>query len=272
MAGFSCVDASKLNKNRKDVTEGGETGDTLRAIIRYARIYRPKILVLENIEQNQWQKIQGMLSNDRKCPGLNTKMLDELWGTDDHPNVGYSCHVSRADSREYSTPQTRHRRYTIAVDRSQIGKAAADKLALEWAVLFEGVLPHHASVPAEALLLPSGDPRLQAVYARAHYNDHGQKRKRRTAVWDICKLRYISFRKGEGLGNRRPYTKYTESGACHPPEYWLAPWVRIQTDRVMEHFEQSLLRKVMIGYDPLHKTYVPRYFRCHRFSLTSLDG
>ena len=51
----------------------------------------------------QWQKIQGMLSNDRKCPGLNTKMIDELWGTDDHPNVGYSCHVSRADSREYNT-------------------------------------------------------------------------------------------------------------------------------------------------------------------------
>ncbi|KAL8969644.1 MAG: hypothetical protein Q9183_001904 [Haloplaca sp. 2 TL-2023] len=254
MAGFSCVDSSKLNKNRKDVTEGGETGDTLRAIIRYARRYRPKILVLENIEGNQWQKIEGMLTNDRKCPGLNLSMLKELWGDDGHPNVGYSCHVSQADSREYNTPQTRRRRYTICVDRSQIGKAAADKLALEWAVLFEGVLPQHASVPAEALLLPAGDPRLQAVYARAHYNDFGQKRKRKTTTWEICKLRYVSFRANAGLGTGRPYTNYTESGACHPPEYWLAPWIRIQVDRVMEHFEQSLLRKVAIGYDPLHKT------------------
>ncbi|KAL8870681.1 MAG: hypothetical protein Q9174_003330 [Haloplaca sp. 1 TL-2023] len=254
MAGFSCVDASKLNKNRRDVTDSGETGDTLRAIIRYARKYRPKILLLENIEQNQWSKIQAMIENDRSCKGVTRKMLEELWGEDVHPNTGYSCHVSQADTREYNTPQTRNRRYLIAIDRSQIGKAAADMLACKWAELFEGTMPQHASVPAEALLLPPGDPRLNAVYARAHYNDNGEKRGRKTATWDACKIRYSDFRDKEGLGNARPYTKYTESGACYPPEYWLRPWVRIQTDRVMEHFEQSLLRKVRVGYDPLHKT------------------
>ena len=64
VAGFSCVDFSNLNKHSKKLTDVGESGDTFRAILGYARKYRPAIIILENVDGAPWDLIKAIWEND----------------------------------------------------------------------------------------------------------------------------------------------------------------------------------------------------------------
>ncbi|KAL8749229.1 MAG: hypothetical protein Q9184_006891 [Pyrenodesmia sp. 2 TL-2023] len=52
--------------------------------------------------------------------------------------------------------------------------------------------------------------------------DEVGERKRRTgstSTWVKCKLRYAKYRQTIPCGSGRPLTRWTERGACHPPEH-----------------------------------------------------
>lgn len=44
IAGFSCVDFSRLNKMGKKLTDTGESSDAFRATLMYARKFRPVVV------------------------------------------------------------------------------------------------------------------------------------------------------------------------------------------------------------------------------------
>ncbi|KAL9602375.1 MAG: hypothetical protein Q9179_002557 [Wetmoreana sp. 5 TL-2023] len=253
IVGFSCVDSSNLNNDRKGLNEIGESGDTLRAVLHYAKRNRPKIILLENVKGNDWSMTKAYLENDWTHPAVAIDQLLDIWG-DDKADSAYSAWGVKVDTKNFYLPQTRQRGYMVCIDRSVIGKQAADHMTLEWANVFGNVLPRPASSPLDEFLLPDDHPSVRRCRELGGLNHHGDKIKMTVSQWDACEDRYAEYRIKMGLGDLRPLLHWRECGPCAPPEYWWQQWSRIQTDRLKEHWEQSHLRKAARGYDSLYKT------------------
>ncbi|KAL8726041.1 MAG: hypothetical protein Q9181_006194, partial [Wetmoreana brouardii] len=253
IVGFSCVDSSNLNNDRKGLNEIGESGDTLRAVLHYAKRNRPKIILLENVKGNDWLMTKAYLENDWTHPAVDIDQLLDIWG-DDQADSAYSAWGVKVDTKDYYLPQTRQRGYMVCIDRSVIGKQAADNMTLEWANIFGNILPRPASSPLDEFLLPDDHPSVRRCRELGGLNHHGDKIKMTVSQWDTCEDRYAEHRTENGLGDLRPLLHWQEGGPCAPPEYWWQRWSRVQTDRLKEHWEQSHLRKAVRGYDSLYKT------------------
>lgn len=94
IAGSSCVDFSNLNGRKKTVKDGGESGDTFLGIMGYAKRFKPKIIILENVMGSvaQWAELGNYMYNS-----------------------GYANRKVNADTKAYYLPQTRSRGYMVAV-------------------------------------------------------------------------------------------------------------------------------------------------------------
>lgn len=90
IAGFSCKELSSLNNDKKNLTRGGSSGDTLRAIVAYAKAHNPRMIMLENVFN------------------LKSKMeiVDKMFR-----RVGYHGGFAECNSNEYLLPQCRGRLY-----------------------------------------------------------------------------------------------------------------------------------------------------------------
>ncbi|KAK3061597.1 hypothetical protein LTS18_005844, partial [Coniosporium uncinatum] len=113
VAGTSCVDYSKLNSKTKEYNEKGESRDTFLAVLAYAEIWRPTILILENVVGAPWQSMQKAYSK-----------------------IDYELCFTKVDTRNYYLPHTRQRGYMVCVDRKQFGKNVSGAV-LEWANLMK---------------------------------------------------------------------------------------------------------------------------------------
>lgn len=145
VAGFCCVDFSKLNVKRRTIAlqDRGESGDTLFAILDFVEKQRPKLVLLENVMGAPWEdekvRIKHMktLLDKKTIPKnltrkeeqeLNTK-IDEgiaqhrFWvGIDKHmQNIGYAAAFIKLDAKDYFIPQTRQRGYMLCVDLGLFG-------------------------------------------------------------------------------------------------------------------------------------------------------
>ncbi len=199
IAGFSCVDFSFLNGLRKDLEQRGESGDTFFAIREYAKHYRPRVIILENVVSAPWfhSKIEQLAESERqkaaksgRTPSakiMNKNGLDRLMS-----QVGYATKCAKLDTKEFYLPQTRERGYMICVDRIpylEEGDDLATKLDRWWNAPkvdpedepeglmadlkeWEKLVSHlkrPASVPAECMLLRSDDPVLELFSASNDY-------------------------------------------------------------------------------------------------------
>ncbi len=261
VAGFACVDFSTLNPRRKDLQDAGESGDTLRAILTYAARYRPKAMILENVEGANWVMVEVCANNNWHCehpkghldPNAQRHLMT-IWGNKD-PSSGYSTCVVKVDTKEYYLPQTRKRCYMVCIDRQTIGVKEADKLAQQWAVRFKA-LQRPASSPLDDFLLSTDDPRVRAARNAGGMDEFGDRKRRTESTWVKCKLRYAAYRETIACGSGRPLTRWSENGACHPPEHWWKNWAHYQSDRLREHWDISHLRSAQRGYDSQYKTRV----------------
>ncbi|KAL8930440.1 MAG: hypothetical protein Q9208_000624 [Pyrenodesmia sp. 3 TL-2023] len=261
VAGFACVDFSTLNPKRKDVQDAGESGDTLRAILNYAARFRPRAMILENVGAADWVMIQVCTNNNfhstepkGKLSGVAKRHLEEIWGNRE-ASSGYSTCVVKVDTKAYYLPQTRKRSYMVCIDRKTIGIKAADKLAQRWAERFRQ-LERNASSPMDDFLLPTDDRRVRMARDAGGMDEFGDRKRRTESTWVKCKVRYANYRDAISCGSGRPLTRWTESGACHPPEHWWKNWAHYQSDRLREHWDISHLRSAQRGYDSQYKTRV----------------
>ena len=257
VAGFSCVDFSKLNKNGKKLTDNGESGDTFRAILKYAKHYRPAVIILENVDGAPWNLIKGIWENDREIiqeylkvardGGDDTEQEYEfLW---DEGDLAYSAIFHRVDAKYYYIPQTRTRRYMICLNRSMFPSLElADQAARDWE-LYLMALQRKPSVSVEAFLLPEDDPRLQR--AKDELSKTGKPR--RETNWEVCNGRYEDYRWKEKLGVSRPITEWTNAGSVKASSYLWTDWTLLQVERIWDTIDASFLRNAKRGFDSFHK-------------------
>ncbi|KAL4987101.1 hypothetical protein BDW68DRAFT_178160 [Aspergillus falconensis] len=237
IAGFSCVDFSGLNNYRKELDEKGESGDTFWGIICYAKAYRPRMVLLENVKTAPWAKIEGH------------------WN-----DIDYVAVHADVDTKAYYLPQTRERGYMFCVDKRLLSDLAqnkhglglnADEMGLnmqrEWVdtlVAFK----RPASSPAGMFLLDADDRRLEQTE-----KDMAQKitasaaAARATVNWDRYQVRHQGYRLKHGLGHRRPISKSRDDGTCKMPDFAWQVWLRSLPERVWDTIDVNFLRKLVDG-------------------------
>ncbi|KAL4975868.1 hypothetical protein BDW66DRAFT_166919 [Aspergillus desertorum] len=243
IAGFSCVDFSGLNNYRKELDEKGESGDTFWGIICYAKAYRPRMVILENVKTAPWAKIEGH------------------WN-----DIDYVAVHADVDTKAYYLPQTRERGYMYCVDRRLLSDLArnqhdlalnADEMGLnmrrEWVDTL-AAFKRPASSPAGMFLLDQDDRRLEQIERDMAQKITASGAAARTAVnWDRYQVRHQGYRLKQGLGHRRPISKSQDDGTCKMPDFAWQVWVRSLPERVWDTIDVNFLRKLVDGYDMNYK-------------------
>lgn len=248
VAGFSCVDFSKLNKHTKTLADIGESGDTFRAIFQYAKRYRPAIIILENVDGAPWNLIEAIWKNDRPVIRHVTKGgFEDYWLSGEVP---YAAGWVRADAKNYYIPQTRIRRYMICIDPLRFASSdEADQAVLDWK-FYMIQLQQRASASVEAFLLAEDDPRLQ--YAKDEMSKTGKMR--RETDWELCIGRHEDYRTKEELGTSRPILNWTNNGCAKASSYLWTDWSLSQVERIWDTFDISYLRNATKGMDSFYKS------------------
>jgi site-specific DNA-cytosine methylase len=241
VAGFSCVDFSNLNNEKKTIKAGGESGDTFGAIKDYAEKHRPKIIILENVDGAPWKAIRDKAM----------------------PQIGYAAEFLKVDTKHYYIPQTRKRGYMICVDAREYhdpdrkqhkpkDPKIVNSVLSTWAETLKA-FRRPASCPVEAFLLDEDDPR--AIRGRAELANSGRGERRRTKEvdWARCHGRHQDYRAGLFLGQKRPLTKWEDGGSCKATDYMWQDWMRGQVERVWDTIDISWLRNLNRGFDHQYK-------------------
>jgi len=269
VCGFSCVDFSGLNFNKKALDEGGESGDTFNASRTYANHTRPKLLVLENVSGAPWlhKDLKSQAKNFGK-KGID-KQLEE---------IGYAVGFLKLDTKDYYIPHTRVRGYMIGTDiqawyNLHHGTAYSKKpwtdwlrevaddlkggmkeleeqveelrgfLAVylhEWADLVK-YFRSPANVPVEQMLIEEDSYLLSSLRS-----DKREKNRKPTA-WKACQVGHDKYRDDLGVGRKRMLTEWVSGGSYKLPDFY-DPALNL-VERVLDTMEIAHNRSVQRGYD-----------------------
>ncbi|KAH2162340.1 hypothetical protein KXW33_001203 [Aspergillus fumigatus] len=225
IAGFSCVDFSGLNNNRKTLDELGESGGTFWGIIRYAIAYRPRIVILENVKTAPWEKIA------------------EHWN-----EINYLAVHKSVDTKAYYLPQTRERGYMFCIDRNLLGKCGlSEQSVMDWAKIFDD-FKRPASSPAGMFLLDADDPRLEQIEKDMSIRVTSTT-VRATIDWTKYQARHQNYRSAQELGFERPISKSQDTGGCQMLDFAWQTWFRYLPERIWDTIDVNFLRKLVEGYD-----------------------
>ena len=236
-----------MNSRTKDLFETGESGDTFRGILNYAKRYRPAIIILENVTTAPWDLMKAIFENDDRGIIKHGKRhgVKNVWNDDEE---AYACEYCILDSKDFYIPHTRRRGWMFCIRRDLLSERERN-LPQKWTHLVaEYARPPSASI--EDFVLPEDDPLLHRTkdeMCRSRENT------RKDIDWLICQARYRKYREDEHYGPLRPITKWT-SGSAKAPDYWWHGWVKVQVERLWETFDCAYLRNVSQGFDPFYKT------------------
>jgi site-specific DNA-cytosine methylase/SNF2 family DNA or RNA helicase len=221
IAGTSCVDFSRLNKKQKDMDSGGESGDTWSAVLAFCRVFKPAIVLLENVYTAHWNKMLGH-----------------------YEDIGYESAGVRLDSKDYYLPQTRQRGYMACFNQEKMGSTKASP-GERWTSLMER-FRRPASAPASSFLQQSNEAKLML-----------DEPVTREVDWEKCAVRQMVYRQTMKLGNARPITHWQESNTMLPPEHSSRAWFKRQVQRVLDTIDCAHIRNALTqngAYDSHFKT------------------
>lgn len=174
IASPACVDFSTLNRNRKGLDDGGQSGQTFYGVFDYAEVAPIAMVILENVERAEWAKIAELFEG-----------------------IGYVVAYMPLNAQDYYLPQARRRVYMLAV-RADLGATEADADRFRTQVK---ALERPASSPLEAFMLPNTDPRVRKALA-----EHAEAMKTTPSDWGPSKVRHDELRRKKKLGNGHVYT------------------------------------------------------------------
>lgn len=220
IAGTSCVDLSWLNKHRKDLEAGGESGKTWFGVLSYVKAFRPAIVILENVKSAPYDRMM-----------------------DHYRQIGYEVGGVLVDTKNYYLPQTRQRGYLVCFDKSKATAEDIKGAGKTWQDLMSKFRRSASSSVAE-FMLPNDKIRAQQVSLDDSSKEYD---------WAACEIRHIQYRQEKRLGSARPLTFWSESGTMNVPENGFISWYRKQPERVRDYMDISLLRKASI-FDVRYKT------------------
>jgi site-specific DNA-cytosine methylase len=237
IAGFACDDFSPLNNVPKTLEEKGESGDTFYAILAFAELYSPPIIVLENVMNAPWTDEQAKNWKNKEGQVSIRRHFSE---------IGYETIYLKMDTKNYYLPHTRNRGYLIAIHRESM-----DIGPRQWAALIEecrnmiAALQHTATVPLEALLFASDDPRLEVL-------EQERKTDNKTVKWDRCKIGHHDYCLNLALGDKHPLSGWKSDGSKELPDFHRSmPGI---TERVVDSLDIAHKRNLVRGFDD-------RYYR-----------
>lgn len=250
VAGFSCVDFSRLNARTQRLKDSGESGDTFRAIVAYAIQMRPKIIILENVLGAPWELIRAIWRNDKDFLKKHQDHGDwSSYWPEEH--VSYACEYVLIDTKDYFLPQTRQRGYMVCFDRKLF--ANTDALARRWMKLVLR-MKRPATGNTEDFLLEEEDSRLERINNDLAKAASGKPAAHRETAWVLSAGRYDDYRHTQMLGDQRPFTQWVSGGLSKAPDHWRAEQMSQMGERIQETLEISMLRSILRGVDPSYKT------------------
>ncbi|RYP67767.1 hypothetical protein DL770_008548 [Monosporascus sp. CRB-9-2] len=220
----------------------GQSSGAFFAMLSYARLRRPKCILLENVHSAPWEH------------------MARVW----FPSIDYAAHFVRLDTKNYYIPQTRSRGYLLAVDGRLFNskKNIAEDIVNNWATDVKN-FQRRASTPIDRWLLPSTDP--LANLARQDEEARFLDRKRRENVsWIQSRRRHIRVRRQEMLGEDRTLTNWTEDGGSRPYDRMDKILMHGQPPRVLDCIEVYYLRGVKNG---LHRKAKQDFDPTSRFDI-----
>ncbi|OAX82532.1 hypothetical protein ACJ72_03117 [Emergomyces africanus] len=223
VVGFSCVDFSNMNLHRKTLNEMGESGHTFYSLLRYTQRCRPPLVILENVCGAPWDHIRDIF-----------KEMD------------YHAYHIKVDTKNYYLPQTRERGYMLCIDQTRLETPPpTDSKSSTFAKMMKN-FERPASSPITQFLLKNDDPRLQDAIddiSKSPIKD------RQSVDWTRYKARHLRYRISEGLGDKRPLTRWQDNGTCQMPDFYWHGWSSAQTERVWDTLDVNYLRSIIRGYD-----------------------
>ena len=220
--------SESFDKIRQD---DGESSATFLAIVKYAKEFRPALIILENIRNAPWAAIECVF----RC-------------------INYSAGQVFVDTKRYYIPHTRQRGYMLCVDNDRQGPGGPDRIVEAWKHRmcdFERV----ASSPVEAFLLPEENPVLKAALSEMVQKAECGEGIRSDIDWSLSQNRHLGVRVREGLGDGNPYTNWS-SGRATMPTYANIAWGRSQPDRVKEMLDMLKLSDAQRDEDFEFKAFV----------------
>jgi len=239
VAGTSCVDFSSMNGKRKAIDEGGESGDTFEGLLAWVKVHRPILVCNENVmgngQNNPWPEMQRRLEDN-----------------------GYVARFLSFDSKEYYIPQTRTRRYMVAInvgkgapqiqDDRKLTRTVANQVLDDWEELVTALKrPYTATL--DHFLYPDDDP----IVAKARRQGENKNERRHEVDWTRSLMRNNKAREDGNLGDQRPLTRWDDADNIHPSDDADWRWWATQPNRVKDVAEVCFLRCVAQGQDPRHK-------------------
>nr|KAK5436053.1 hypothetical protein LTR18_009632 [Exophiala xenobiotica] len=222
VAGASCVDFSALRikegqpKFDPSGRKGGESSQTFAGVFNYAKVYRPNVILLENVITADW--------NNASVAFLA---------------IDYHCKVVKIDTVNYYLPQTRNRAYCLLIDRKHADQVGLDckKAADDWA-WYMAFFQYRASSPYTEFMLSESDPRLLFEKKK----NYSLAKSVSTAGWVACRKRHNAVRINSHLGNRTPYSQMLDNPPCRLDDAAWQEWAIGQSARVVELLDINYLR------------------------------
>ncbi|KEF59657.1 uncharacterized protein A1O9_04503 [Exophiala aquamarina CBS 119918] len=255
IAGSSCVDHSALNNHANKID--GESAQTLLGVADYADLYRPVLVLLENVAGADWED-QHVFWADRD----------------------YYFRALKIDSKNFYLPQTRERGYSVAIDMKRVQefieasdlcnpvscgtdcenhdsdlcgvdcgsqpcngirnkrvRFLCEKFYKEWRKCMEE-LQQRASSPYTDFLLKEDDARLHAAKAMTE----NTKPSKQNNDWKKCQKRHTRARAEDFLGSKRPFTNREGNGRPKLHERYWGDWFVGRTIREQDVVDISVLR------------------------------
>ncbi|KAI1425705.1 hypothetical protein F5Y12DRAFT_355805 [Xylaria sp. FL1777] len=202
----------------------GESSVTFLSTVCYINNHRPKMVILENVNNAPWSSMCGLFL---------------------HAADYVATHVS-VDTKDYYIPQTRNRGYVVAVDRQVFG-SSAEQVVNEWKTQLSS-LKRGASTPVQHWLLSPNDP--LAMRAR---QDESEKavanslRSSKEVSWARSKMRHLRVRRQLKLGKGRPLTAWGLGGIDQPYDRIDRLVLRGQNNRALDCVDIYYLRCLHAG-------------------------
>ncbi|KAK2054122.1 SNF2 super family protein [Colletotrichum caudatum] len=204
--------------------EKGESTRTLLSVLLYVHAHRPKIVILENVTKAPWDQFKG------------------FW----LPAIGYSAAVVQVDSKNFLVPQTRQRKYLVAVDGRRYGDGAS-QIVNEWAELMAPSQWFKNPPDLQRFLLPPSDPRVLQARFQLERTLLSKPKKDVEAV--VCQNDHRLARRNEGLGDTHPYTRLDARGNVVPREESWRGYISVITMRMQDLLDITCLRGYNRGFD-----------------------
>ncbi|KAL6244903.1 hypothetical protein RBB50_008431 [Rhinocladiella similis] len=225
IAGASCVDFSSLRSNKGrplfDPTgqQGGESSATFAGVFAYVEVYRPNMIILENVEGADWTSASERFQEIR-----------------------YHCQVVKVDSINFYVPQTRNRVYCIVIDMDQAARVNLNlgQATKDWVQLF-AYFQKRATSPYPSFLLDDSDPRLILEKAK----DLSVASIASSQDWEAGRKRHYVKRTELQLGYGNPYTQMKEHPPCNMDDYVSQTWAMSQTERVLDLLDIHYLKNAV---------------------------